>query len=42
MQTQSEVRFAKIEAELSQFIPAVDQRFGEVVRRVDEEETSQH
>ncbi|ORY08494.1 hypothetical protein LY90DRAFT_519023 [Neocallimastix californiae] len=40
MQTQSEVRFAEIEAELSQFIPAVDQRFGEVERRVDEEETS--
>ena len=40
MQTQSEMRFAKIEAELSNFIPAVDQRFGEVERRVDEEETS--
>jgi len=40
MQTQSEVRFAKIEAELSHFIPAVDQRFGEVEKRVDEEETS--
>jgi len=40
MQNQSEMRFAKIEAELSNFIPAVDQRFGEVERRVDEEETS--
>ena len=40
MQTQSEVRFAKIEAEFNQFITAVDQRFGEVDRRVDEEETS--
>ena len=40
MQTQSEVRFAKIEAEFNQFITAVDQRFGEVERRVDEEETS--
>ena len=40
MQTQSEVRFAKIEAELSQFIPEVDQQFGEVEKRVDEEETS--
>ena len=40
MQTQNEMRFAKIEAELSNFIPAVDQRFGEVERRVDEEETS--
>ena len=27
MQNQSEMRFAKIEAELSNFIPAVDQRF---------------
>ena len=40
MQTQSEIGFAKIEAELSNFIPAVDQRFGEVERRVVEEETS--
>ena len=30
IQNQSEMRFAKIEAELSNFIPAVDQRFGEV------------
>jgi len=40
MQNQSEMRFAKIEAELSNFIPAVDQRFREVERRVDEEESS--
>ncbi|ORY12056.1 hypothetical protein LY90DRAFT_637107 [Neocallimastix californiae] len=40
MQNQSEMRFAKIEAELSNFIPAVDQRFGEVERRVEEEESS--
>ncbi|KAG4084155.1 hypothetical protein H8356DRAFT_1378220, partial [Neocallimastix lanati (nom. inval.)] len=40
MQNQSEMRFAKIEAELSNFIPAVDQRFGEVERRVKEEESS--
>jgi len=40
MQTQSENRFVKIEAELSSFIPTVDQRFGEVEKRVDEEETS--
>ncbi|KAG4094851.1 hypothetical protein H8356DRAFT_997862, partial [Neocallimastix lanati (nom. inval.)] len=40
MQNQSEMRFAKIEAELSNFIPAVDQRFGEVERRVEDEESS--
>ena len=40
IQTQSETRFARIEAELSNFIPAVEQRFGEVERRVVEEETS--
>ncbi|ORY20200.1 hypothetical protein LY90DRAFT_634010 [Neocallimastix californiae] len=40
MQNQSEMKFAKIEAELSNFIPAVDQRFGEVERRVEEEESS--
>jgi len=40
MQTQSEMRFSKIEAEHSNFITAVDQRFGEVERRVDEEEMS--
>jgi len=40
MQTKSEVRFSKIEAELSHFIPAVNQQFGEVEKRVDEEETS--
>ncbi|KAG4083478.1 hypothetical protein H8356DRAFT_1017464, partial [Neocallimastix lanati (nom. inval.)] len=40
MQNQSEMRFAKIEAELSNFIPAVDQRFGEVERRVENEESS--
>ena len=40
MQTQSDHRFTKIEAELSNFIPFVDQRFGEVERRVVEEETS--
>ncbi|ORY10374.1 hypothetical protein LY90DRAFT_518706 [Neocallimastix californiae] len=32
--------FAALLTELSNFIPAVDQRFGEVERRVDEEETS--
>jgi len=40
IQTQSETRFARIEAELSSFIPAVEQRFGEVEKRVVEEETS--
>jgi len=40
MQTQSKIRFAKIEAELNNFIPIVDQRFGKVKRRVDEEDTS--
>ena len=39
-QTQSETRLAKIEAELSSFILAVAQLFGEVERRVVEEETS--
>jgi len=36
IQAQSKVRFAKIEAEFSHFIPAVDQRFGEVERMVDD------
>ncbi|ORY17880.1 hypothetical protein LY90DRAFT_517511 [Neocallimastix californiae] len=40
IQTQSETRFAKIEAELSSFIPAGNQRFSEVERRVVEEENS--
>jgi len=39
MQTQSENRFTKIETKLSSFIPAVDQRFREVKKRLDEEET---
>ena len=36
IQAQSKVRFAKIEAEFSHLIPAVDQRFGEVERMVDD------
>ena len=40
IQTQNKNRFTKIEAELSSFIPAVNQRFREVERRVDKEETS--
>jgi len=34
MQTQSDNRFAKIEAEISSFISAVDQRFGEYERDI--------
>jgi len=40
IQTQNKNRFTKIEAELSSFIPAVNQLFREVERRVDKEETS--
>ena len=40
MQRQNDGRFAKIEAEFENFVPAVDKRFGEVEQRIVDDETS--